>query len=112
MSEYSTRRYLIIPSTIINSINFNEVMETSINTLRYSIDKTKTFVKYTISVEPVDRTETYIDPETNQPVIIEINSGIYGRPSVYSEEYLEYTHEEILEVLQTEEWNDQLNEIN
>jgi hypothetical protein len=33
-----------------------------------------------------------------------INAGVYGRPSFYSNEYDEYTHEEILELLSTTEW--------
>jgi hypothetical protein len=104
--NYENRRYLIIPHTVIPLINFNEVLETSAETLRLSIDELKTFVKYNVTIEEVDRTETYIDPKTNQEVTIEIKAGIYGRPSIYSEQYPEYTHAEILEVLQTEEWNE------
>ncbi len=74
--SYENRRYLIIPSSIKHQINFNEVLETSIDTLRLSIDGTKTFVKYQLP----------------------------NRPSIYSEEYEELTHDEILEVLNTEEW--------
>lgn len=75
---YENRRYLVIPTSITGSINFNEVMETSIETLRLSIDGTQTFVKYDI---------------TN------------GRPSIYSESYTEYTHSEILNLLSTTDWS-------
>lgn len=75
---YENRRYLVIPTSVTSSIDFNEVMETSIETLRLSIDGTQTFVKYDI---------------TN------------GRPSIYSEEYTEYTHTQILELLSTSDWS-------
>lgn len=106
--DYSNRRYLIIPSSIKEQINFNEVLETSVDTLRLSVDGTKTFIKYIIHNEEVDRTETYIDPETNQEVTVEIKAGIYGRPSIYSEQYLELTHEQMLTLLSTEEWTQNL----
>lgn len=106
--DYSNRRYLIIPSSIKEQINFNdEVLETSVDTLRLSVDGTKTFIKYIIHIEEVDRTETYIDPETNQEVTVEIKAGIYG-PSIYSEQYLELTHEQMLTLLSTEEWTQNL----
>jgi hypothetical protein len=106
--DYNNRRYLIIPSSIVNQIDFSQVMETSVDTLRYSTDKTKTFVKYYVTVVEQDTTETYLDAETGEEVTAVINAGIYGRPSIYSPEYPEYTHEEILVVLQTEEWNSQI----
>jgi hypothetical protein len=107
--NYDNRRYLVIPTSVTSSINFNQVLETSIDTLRLSTDGTKTFVKYTVVVEPTDRTETYINSETGEEETITIIAGVYGRPNIYSEQYDEYTHEEILEVLQTEEWTS-LNE--
>jgi uncharacterized protein YpiB (UPF0302 family) len=108
--NYENRRYLIIPSSIKNQINFNEVMETSVDTLRLSVDGTKTFVKYNVVVEEVDRTETYIDAETNEEVTIQIKAGVYGRPSIYSEDYDELTHGEILALLSTEEWAENIEE--
>jgi hypothetical protein len=110
MSDYSNRRYLIIPSSIKEQINFNEVMETSVDTLRLSVDGTKTFVKYNVTIEEVDRTETYIDSETNEEVSIEVKAGIYGRPSIFSEEYDELTHEQILTLLISEEWSENIIE--
>lgn len=110
MSDYSNRRYLIIPSSIKEQINFNEVMETSVDTLRLSVDGTKTFVKYNVTIEEVDRTETYIDSETNEEVSVEVKAGVYGRPSIFSEEYDELTHEQILTLLISEEWSENIIE--
>jgi len=101
---YENRRYLIIPTTITGSINFSQVGETSVETLRLSVDGTKTFVKYEIAIEPQDRTVTYTNPETGEEETYTITAGVYGRPSVYSPEYSEYTHTEILEVLSGVEW--------
>ena len=43
---FENRRWVIIPSTSIGEINFGDVLETSENTLRKSVDESKTFVKY------------------------------------------------------------------
>ena len=45
-SEFDHRHYVVISSGDASLVNFDEVMETSINTLRYSVDGTQTFVKY------------------------------------------------------------------
>ena len=55
------------------------------------------------------RTETYEDPETQEEISHTTLAGIYGRPTIYSDEYTEYNHSEILELLSTEVWS--LNEI-
>ena len=41
------RKYVIITSSDISSVDFSQVEETSAETLRWNNDKTKTFVKYT-----------------------------------------------------------------
>jgi hypothetical protein len=40
------RRYVIFSVNELPLINFDEVLETSVDTLRYSIDRSLTFVKY------------------------------------------------------------------
>lgn len=82
---FETRKYVIIPASEINNVNFSEVLETTPGTCRYSVDSTKTFVKY----------------EGSQP------------PSVaaISSKSQEYSHEEILAVLSTEEWTSRLEEL-
>ena len=39
-------KYVIIDSSYVSSVDFSRVKETSADTLRYSRDGTKTFVKY------------------------------------------------------------------
>lgn len=108
---YDNRRYLIIPSSIVDNIDFSQVHETSKDTLRYSVDNTKTFVKYDVTVYEEDVTVTTIDAETNEEVTTTITAGIYGRPSIYSEEYPEHTHDEILQLLSGVEWTAPMDEL-
>ena len=101
---YDNRRYLIIPTTITGSINFNEVHETSVDTLRLNISGSQTFVKYEVTEVTASYTETYEDLETGTTGSRTVEAGIYGRPSIYSGSYSEYTHSEILSILTGSEW--------
>ena len=107
---YENRRYLIIPTSLTGSVDFNQVHETSAETLRLSVDGTKTFLKYDVTEVTASYTEVYPDPETEEMVETTIEAGVYGRPSVYSEEYPEYTHSEILTVLSGADWTSPLDE--
>jgi hypothetical protein len=104
MSIFSNRRWLVIPVTEIPNINFAQVVESSPESLRYSVDQTKTFVKYDVLIYYEPYTHTYFDPISQEEVTETIPAGVYGRPDIYSEEYPEYTHEEILTLLSGEEW--------
>ncbi len=76
---YENRKYVIFNTSETGSINFSQVMETSVNTLRTNISGSKTFVKY----------------EGSQP------SSVAGLSSKSNE----YTHEQILNVLTGSEWS-------
>ncbi len=76
---FENRKYVIFASTELNKIDFNEVLETSISTVRKSIDETKTFVKW--------------DGDT-------IPSSVAGLSTYQGP----YTHSEIKVILNTEEW--------
>jgi hypothetical protein len=69
------KSYVIIDSSEVDSIDFGQVLETSADTLRYSLDGTQTFVKY----------------EGDQP------SFLSGKQ--------EYTHSEILAILSGRSWS-------
>ena len=43
---YSNRNYVIFDTSELDKIDFNQVLETSAETVRRSIDGTKTFVKW------------------------------------------------------------------
>ncbi len=75
------RNYVIFNVNEINKINFNEVLETSIDTLRKSVDGTLTFVKY---------------EGNNIPDSINLLDSKQGP----------FNHAEILNILDTNIWND------
>lgn len=104
MSTFENRRWLVIPTNITGSINFDQVLQSNAQTLRLSVDGTKTFVKYEINVVLEDYTVTVPNPQTGEESSYTVYAGTYGRPDFYSEEYPEYTHEQILELLATPEW--------
>ena len=43
---YENRKYVIINASEVSSVDFSQVNETSASTLRYSVDNSKTFVKF------------------------------------------------------------------
>ena len=106
MSRFENRRWLVIPTSLTSSINFDEVLEPNSESLRLSVDKSKTFVKYEILEVTSSYSVTGIDPETEEEVTENIQAGIYGRPSFYSSSYDEYKHSEVLSLLGTDAWLD------
>ena len=76
---YENRKYVIFNTSETGSIDFSQVMETSVNTLRLNLSGSQTFVKY----------------EGSQP------SSVAGLSSKSNE----YTHEQILNVLTGSEWS-------
>jgi len=76
--EYPDRRFVIFNVTELNQINFSQVLEDSASTVRKSADLTKTFVKYNLP----------------QP------SSVAGLTTKSQE----YTYDEILVILTTQEW--------
>lgn len=76
--EYAYRRFVIFNVTELPLIDFNQVEETSIYTVRKSIDEIKTFVKYTM-------------PQPSSVAALTTKSQ-------------EYTYDEILAILATPEW--------
>tara|TARA_Y100001951_G_scaffold29562_1_gene23132 strand:- start:324 stop:560 length:237 start_codon:yes stop_codon:yes gene_type:complete len=45
--SYDHITYVIFDASDVGSINFSEVIETSVDTLRYSIDRSQTIIKFT-----------------------------------------------------------------
>ena len=110
---FENRRWLIISSSLTGSVNFNQVLESDSGSLRLSVDGTKTFVKYDITEITASYEEYYPDAEdTGSWVTSSFEAGIYGRPSIYSEGDIEYTHSEILNILTGSEWTVPFDEEN
>jgi hypothetical protein len=81
MADYSNRRFMIFNVSELGDIDFSQVLETSVDTVRKSVDETKTFVKWNGETIPssVDALTTKEGP---------------------------YTYSEILTILATPEWTD------
>jgi len=83
---YENRQFAIFSTTELDQINFSEVLETSVETVRKSVDDTKTFVKW--------------DGETPPPSVQALTT-IEGY----------YTYTEMLEILSTPEWTAPMEEV-
>jgi len=80
LQEYNNRRFMIFNVSELNQIDFNTVLETSSDTVRKSVDETKTFVKW----------------DGTMPTCVSNLTTKEGP----------YTYEEILTILATTEWTD------
>lgn len=70
------RKYVIFNVSELGNIDFNEVLETSANTVRRSIDGQWTFVKWEGDTIPASvATLTTATPPMSTPEILEILSG-------------------------------------
>ena len=78
-NDYEHREFMIFNVSELPQIDFTQVLETSIDTVRKSVDKTKTFVKW--------------DGETI-PSSVDLLTPKEGP----------YTYNEILDILATPEW--------
>lgn len=72
------RKYLIIPTSELPKVDFSQVCETSAETVRKSVDETKTFIKW----------------DSDEPSFVSNLTGTEGP----------YTKEEIRTILATDAW--------
>ena len=81
MADYSNRRFMIFNVSELGDVDFSQVLETSADTVRKSVDETKTFVKWNGETIPssVDALTTKEGP---------------------------YSYSEMLTILATPEWTD------
>ena len=101
---FQNRRWLVIPTNLTESINFNEVHQSSIDKLRVSNDGAQTFVKYDINVVTASFDTTYTAASSSVESTYTTDAGVYGRPTIYSSSYSEYNHTEILNILTGSDW--------
>ena len=73
--EYEQRQFMIFNVSELELIDFSQVLETSIDTVRKSIDETKTFVKWDGNTIPssVDSLSTKEGPYTYTEIIDILN---------------------------------------
>ena len=79
-SEYDNREFMIFSVSELDKIDFSQVLETSAETVRKSVDGLKTFVKWDGAIP-----QCVADLETKEGP---------------------YTYDEILHILSTPEWTD------
>ena len=81
--SYTDRNFMIFNVSEINKINFDEVLESSIDTIRKSVDETKTFVKWSGNTIPnsVQSLTTSEGPYTYDEIIVILNSTDWVEPS-------------------------------
>jgi hypothetical protein len=74
--DYEQRQFMIFNVSELTNIDFSQVLETSIDTVRKSVDKTKTFVKWDGNIIPssVDSLTTKEGPYTYQEIIDILNT--------------------------------------
>ena len=74
-------KFVILSADEVDCVDFADVLQSSPSSMRYSMDRSKTFVKY----------------KGEQPdFIFEITNDLIGKK--------EHTHQEFLEILNTKEW--------
>jgi len=75
LNDYEDRNFMIFNVSELSNIDFSQVLETSIDTVRKSIDETKTFVKWDGNVIPssVDSLTTKEGPYTYTEMITILN---------------------------------------
>jgi len=74
--DYEQRQFMIFNVSELTNIDFSQVLETSIDTVRKSVDGTKTFVKWDGETIPssVDSLTTKEGPYTYQEIIDILNT--------------------------------------
>ena len=80
LQEYDNRRFMIFNVSELGQIDFSTVLETSAETVRKSVDETKTFVKW----------------DGTMPTCVSNLTTKQGP----------YTYDEILMILSTSEWTE------
>lgn len=80
LQDFETREYMIFNVSELPQIDFSQVLETSAETVRKSVDGTKTFVKW----------------DGAEPICVNSLTTKEGP----------YTHSEILNILAGPEWTD------
>ena len=78
--DFTKRNFMILDVSEISSLDFNDIMETSPESLRKSINETKTFVKWEGEKIPnsVNNLTTKVDP---------------------------YSYDDMIKILSTREWS-------
>ena len=82
--DYSDRNFMIFNVSEINKINFDEVLETSAQWLRKSVNNQKTLIKWDGDSIPssVQTLTTSEGPYTYDEIIVILNTSEWTEPSI------------------------------
>jgi len=77
--EYNNRQFMIFDVSELANIDFTQVLETSIDTVRKSVDETKTFVKWDGETTPscVENLLTKEGPYTYDEIVTILSSDAW-----------------------------------
>jgi hypothetical protein len=74
--EYTDRNFMIFNVSELNNIDFNQVLETSSDTVRKSVDGTKTFVKWEGTMPScVNNLTTKEGPYTHEEILVILSNS-------------------------------------
>jgi hypothetical protein len=104
IEDILNRRWLVLPSSFLPSVNFTEVLEPNAESLAKSNDGTLAIVKYDVTVVEQDYVVTGVNPETGEPWSYTVLAGTYGRPAFWNQSMIEYDHAQIIEILNSPAW--------
>ena len=80
--DYENRKFMIFNVSEIDQIDFSQVLETSKDTLRKSLDGTKTFVKWEgIIPTSVSNLSTKEGPYTYQEILLILSTPFWTNPN-------------------------------
>ena len=84
--NYETRQFMIFNISELNQIDFNQVHETSQDTVRKSIDSTKTFVKWDgLTPQCILNLQTKQGPYTYEEVVTILATDVWTNTNPISE---------------------------
>ena len=81
--DYENRKFMIFNVSELPNIDFTQVLETSIDTVRKSVDGTKTFVKWDGNIIPssVESLTTKEGPYTYEEILIILDGSDWISPN-------------------------------
>ena len=83
LQDYKNREFIVFNVLELNQIDFTQVLETSIDTVRKSINQTKTFVKWDgATPECLNNLTTKEGPYTYDEILIILSTTEWSDPNI------------------------------
>ena len=83
LEEYDNRKFMIFNVSELNQIDFSTVLETSTETVRKSVNETKTFVKWDGEIPScVNNLTTKEGPYTYEDILIILSTSEWTNPNL------------------------------